>query len=135
METKRDAGIAVLILLSLVLFIWLTWFPMSRGDGQGASAEAVLVVHHRNFVLTTEPLSAPETVSPLQSALLLRRVPVNRADSEVLQTVPGIGPTLAERIVAERQQGGPFTGLEDLVRVPGIGPKRAQLMKNYVLFD
>jgi DNA uptake protein ComE-like DNA-binding protein len=48
-------------------------------------------------------------------------VDVNRADAGSLEALPGIGPELANRIVAERKKR-PFTSLEDLERVPGIGP-------------
>lgn len=48
-------------------------------------------------------------------------VDVNRADAEALQALPGIGPALAARIVAERRTR-PFESLDDLVRVRGIGP-------------
>lgn len=49
-------------------------------------------------------------------------VSINRADAAGLDALPGIGPVTAERIVAEREQSGPFTSLDDLDRVPGIGP-------------
>ncbi|MDX1647413.1 MAG: helix-hairpin-helix domain-containing protein [Longimicrobiales bacterium] len=49
------------------------------------------------------------------------RIDVNRADPAELQRLPGIGPALASRIVAERAES-PFVSVEDLVRVRGIGP-------------
>jgi len=49
-------------------------------------------------------------------------VDVNTADEDALERLPGIGPALASRIVAERAAGGPFRSLQDLTRVPGIGP-------------
>jgi competence protein ComEA len=45
---------------------------------------------------------------------------VNRATVEELQSLPGIGPALAERIVAAREEQM-FISLDDLVRVRGIG--------------
>jgi competence protein ComEA len=48
-------------------------------------------------------------------------VNVNTASAEELQTLPGIGPTKAGAIVAHRQQHGPFSSVEDLVEVTGIG--------------
>lgn len=49
-------------------------------------------------------------------------VNVNRAGASELEALPGIGPVLAERIVADRDANGPFAGLGDLERVSGIGP-------------
>lgn len=50
------------------------------------------------------------------------RVDVNRATLAELQTLSGIGPALAERIVAHRDSAGPFRTPEDLLAVRGIGP-------------
>lgn len=49
-------------------------------------------------------------------------VDVNQAGLELLQSLPGIGATLAQRILEDRAENGPYPSLEDLDRVPGIGP-------------
>lgn len=49
-------------------------------------------------------------------------VNVNRASPVELEDLPGIGPVLAERIVRWREDAGPFTTVDDLTAVPGIGP-------------
>ena len=51
-------------------------------------------------------------------------VSLNSADAEVLATLPGIGPVLAERIVAYREAHGGFGSVEELQDVSGIGPAR-----------
>ena len=50
-------------------------------------------------------------------------VDVNTASAALLTHVAGIGPKLAEKIVAHRDENGPFASREDLRRVPGLGPK------------
>jgi len=57
---------------------------------------------------------------------------LNTADAERLQALPGIGPALAEGIVAYRQEHGPFQTVEDLLQVPGIGPKRWERMRHAI---
>lgn len=47
---------------------------------------------------------------------------VNRASVVELERLPGIGPSLARRIVADREASGPFATLQALDRIPGIGP-------------
>jgi competence ComEA-like helix-hairpin-helix protein len=47
---------------------------------------------------------------------------LNRATGEELQALPGIGPALADRILAERARVGRFQAVEDLLEVSGIGP-------------
>lgn len=50
------------------------------------------------------------------------RLSINRADANELEALPGIGPALADRIVANRESEGPFQNTSDLLRVSGIGP-------------
>jgi competence protein ComEA len=58
-------------------------------------------------------------------------IDVNAASAEELQRLPGIGPTLAARIVAERAKR-PFAAVEDLRRVSGIGPKTVEKLRPFV---
>ena len=55
----------------------------------------------------------------------------NRAPVEALQSLPGIGPTLAARIVAHR----PFADADDLRRVPGIGPATLDAIRDRLVFE
>jgi competence protein ComEA len=49
-------------------------------------------------------------------------VDLNAADAATLETLPGVGPVIAERIVAWREENGPFTSVDELAEVSGIGP-------------
>ncbi len=62
------------------------------------------------------------------------RVAVNRVGAAELQALPGIGPALAERIVADRALHGAFDVPEDLLRVPGIGPSTLEAILPLVSF-
>jgi len=59
---------------------------------------------------------------------------VNVVGVDTLVHLPGIGPKLAARIVAERIEGGPFLDLDDLQRVRGIGPKLASKLGPHLEF-
>jgi competence protein ComEA len=50
------------------------------------------------------------------------KVNINTADAATLETLPGIGPALAQRILDFRQASGPFERIEDVMEVSGIGP-------------
>lgn len=50
-------------------------------------------------------------------------VDLNAADASQLETLPGIGPALAQRIIAWRDQNGRFSSVDDLLAVSGIGEK------------
>ncbi|HLA38557.1 MAG TPA: helix-hairpin-helix domain-containing protein, partial [Candidatus Glassbacteria bacterium] len=74
-----------------------------------------------------------------QAASQVRRqaepLDVNSATADELQTLAGIGPVLAERIVAERDRGGPFDDGDDLARrVQGIGPATVSALAGRITF-
>lgn len=60
------------------------------------------------------------------------RVNLNTADASVLDTLPRIGPALAQRIVEWRAQHGAFTSVDDLRAVPGIGEKMLASLRERV---
>lgn len=60
------------------------------------------------------------------------KVDLNAATAEQLDALPGVGPATAAKIVAERAANGPFHSVDDLQRVPGIGPKKADALKDLV---
>lgn len=57
---------------------------------------------------------------------------VNTADATALTGLPGVGPVLAERIVAHREANGPFRTVEDLLDVPGIGEGKLASLREHV---
>ncbi|HEX4146798.1 MAG TPA: helix-hairpin-helix domain-containing protein [Pirellulales bacterium] len=69
--------------------------------------------------------------APPQSAQFL--VDINQADWPELSALPGVGETLAKRIVAVRRDRGPFADHNELGRVPGIGPRTLERVRPYLL--
>jgi len=59
----------------------------------------------------------------------------NRAAARELVHVPGLTASLARAVVEERQRGGPFATVDDLLRVRGIGPKRLALARPHLAVD
>jgi comEA protein len=60
-------------------------------------------------------------------------VNINAATSEELQLVPGIGPSTAEKILQMRKSYGPFKSVDDLLAIRGLGPKRLEKMRKYLV--
>ena len=59
-------------------------------------------------------------------------IDINKATTLDLQKLPGIGPSLAKRIVAYREKNGPFKRVEDLMAIKGIGFKKWKKIRPYV---
>ncbi len=60
------------------------------------------------------------------------KVNLNEADAAELESIRGVGPTLAQRILEYREAHGRFEQLEDLVEVPGIGQAKFERMKDQI---
>ena len=64
-----------------------------------------------------------------------RVIDLDEAPASLIDSLPGIGPVIASRIVADRDRNGPFGSLEALQRVKGIGPAMARKLAPYVTFS
>lgn len=101
----------------------------------GVTAEADLSAVNRARILrdgdrVTVPARAgasPGAGSPA------RVIDLNTATAADLQTLPGIGPVLAGRIIAYRTRHGPFQRVEDLLQVEGIGARLLQHLRSTVI--
>jgi len=78
---------------------------------------------------TSPPGTAPNPFASVQAG---GKININTADAATLDQLPGIGPSLAARIIQYRQENGPFASVEDLVNVPGIGEKRLADLRDRV---
>lgn len=63
----------------------------------------------------------PTIQPPSRQPMVNLGVNINTADSAALESLPGIGPSLAQRIIDYRQSHGPFARIEDVMEVSGIG--------------
>ena len=80
------------------------------------------------LITAAAPAQAAQWNETLASS---RTVDVNTADAAELERLPGVGPALARRIVEDRKLHGPFGAPEELTRVPGIGAKTVEALKDY----
>ncbi|MDA1474768.1 helix-hairpin-helix domain-containing protein [Bacillus changyiensis] len=70
------------------------------------------------------------TASVKESGEEAEVVNINNASSKELQSIPGVGPSKADAIVAYREENGPFQKIEDITNVTGIGEKSFEKMKS-----
>ena len=66
-----------------------------------------------------------------EKMLLAIPLDVDRLGDEEWSLLPGIGPVLSARIAADRHKYGAFRSLEGLLRVPGIGPGKIEVIRKY----
>ncbi len=82
------------------------------------------------LLVATGNTSLAQTTKTNKTAKITAPVDVNNADLETLETLPGVGPSIAKKIV----DGRPYKSLADLEKVKGLGKSRADAMKDLVTF-
>jgi len=75
----------------------------------------------------------PKSKSDLQPKTPGRLIDPNLSSKEDLETLPGIGPVLAQRIIDYRRAHGPYKKIGDLRKVSGIGPKKLEKLRPYLV--
>jgi competence protein ComEA len=84
------------------------------------------------FALIIAPTALAARANSPQKARthpVARVVDINQASAEDLEKLPGIGPKLAQQIIAYRTKHGPFHRIEDLLIIKGIGSKKWQALR------
>ena len=81
---------------------------------------------------SSAPVSAATPAATKAGASEARPIDLNTADSAALESVPGIGKSLSQRILAFREKNGAFQSVDDLLKVQGIGEKSIQKLRPYL---
>ena len=71
-------------------------------------------------------------IEDMYSSSTTDKININTANSNILQTLPGIGPVLSERIIEYRNQNGLFGIIDDIKDVSGIGEKKFEGIKELI---
>ena len=76
--------------------------------------------------------STSVTSSSSSSSKNTSKVNINKATEAELETIPGIGPSTALKIINYRNENGKFKSIEDVKNISGIGDAKYEKMKNYI---
>jgi competence ComEA-like helix-hairpin-helix protein len=85
-----------------------------------------------NYTAVFSPCAEITHTEPAATIPSQTQININTATAEQLQTLPGIGPGLAQRILDYRQENGPFVTTAELSKVPGIGVTRLENLLGYI---
>lgn len=111
----------------------VSWLGLTRGDqvllASFAAVIGLLLAAH--WALLSHWGQRPVEVEHLEGQSLDYQIDVNTADRLELMQLEGIGETLADRIVDDRETNGPFETIDDLQRVKGIGPKTVEKLRPF----
>ena len=117
----KKARLDPLLLIAMIGFIVLLGiFVMRNLPGNPVQID----------VLSTPALEA--TLPDESGTAVPERININTATQAQLEALPGIGSAYAARIIAYREENGPFRTVGDLSRVEGIGEKRLEALWDLV---
>ena len=108
---------------------------MNRAEKTCARRSRVMEIFAALSCLALLALPMPTQAGPIvndEAGAAIKQVDLNRASEEELMRVPGIGEIMAGRIVAFRDEHGPFKRVEDLMKIKGIGEKSFQKLSAHV---
>ena len=120
--------VSVLLAVVTVLFVGFT-LGLFVGRNTGSGTVTLAVPAQMQTAPTAAATAAAETV-PEETVSF--PVNINTADADTLTALPGIGQVLAKRILAYRQQNGPFRAVEEITNVEGIGEKKAEAILDLI---
>lgn len=78
---------------------------------------------------------APNTVSPNEFSATPYYIDINTASASELDTLEGIGPAIAERIIEYRTRNGSFKSIDELCEVSGISNNTLRKIKDYIVLN
>lgn len=116
----KKAGI-LLVIMTLIFLSFACGFLFGRNN----SSSEVLLSKYQQPTVATEASNTAANEAPAV-------ININEADQAQLTTLPGIGPTLAQRIIDYREKNGDFTDPAELSNVSGIGEKRLEAILEYI---
>lgn len=147
MSVKKSGGFALLAIMLVFLSFTAGFFVGRNFSGSQVSTQVLVSVQGtvsntvQDEASSQHPASsetgaeaavttgANTAVSTQSTAGLIN---INTANLSDLQTLPGIGAVIGQRIIDYRTENGPFTSVYDLINVKGIGEKRLEQMLPYV---
>ncbi|MFO7761756.1 MAG: ComEA family DNA-binding protein [Thermodesulfobacteriota bacterium] len=139
---KQDYRIPVLLIVGIFILAWQGWILLNRycfSPSPTVEKETVFLYTKGSLRLLPFGEEAagqisygkisdlPQFIRPV----FFLPVSINKADHELLQNIPGIGPSLSRSIVEFRKQRGEISSYSELLEIRGIGPSTLKKIKEH----
>ncbi len=125
MKNRLDEKLVIRILLALTMAfgVFIISFQLFERN--------MITIPERMVIINSSEISLPESFKDKMENGTIR-VNINTAEKEELEQIPGIGETMAQRIIEYREENGKFSSLEELLNIPRIGEKTLEKIKPYI---
>jgi comEA protein len=141
--TRSEVRVVLLLASTFLIGVGIRWLQSEKNVNHEtakhfdyARTDSVFYARSRVMNRADSTLSSgrvkPNSHERLKSGSEMRLIDINTATKARLTQLPGIGPAYAERIIQYRKTHGPFTSVEDLRKVSGIGRKRMGRLKGRI---
>lgn len=133
---RRELGLLLVLAASLGVGLavreFRSGFPDLAERLENLDADAQIA-----GTVPASPAVVPARPQKLSEAQATRggRLDLNRATADELRRLPGIGPGLAGQIVRARERQGRFAATEDLLAIPGMGPRKFERIRDLVTVE
>ncbi len=125
MKNKLDEKLMIKILLALTMAfgVFIVSFQLFERN--------MITIPERMVIINSSEINLPESFKEKMENGTIS-VNINTAEKEELEQIPGIGETMAQRIIEYREENGRFSSLEELLNIPRIGEKTLEKIKPYI---
>lgn len=137
-KAKKDSRFTLILMIgsAFLLFILSQVIQTNSPDALNDRGSSLKVIAGSLFMVALDQHEKESSAIPWNlTPFFFEKLPINEADKEALTTVKGIGPKLADSILQHRLAYGPFKEGADLLKISGIGPKRAFYFEKMFDFD
>ncbi len=135
--TTRDLREEIVLFLG-ILFLFATCLPSldwsSPVESSGESHLYLSCQSSKIILLKKNNGNEQSDVFPKATPYFFLPIPINQAGPELLATIPGVGPVLALNIIKTRKDRGLFDNINDLLKIKGVGAKRANDLLKFITF-
>jgi len=135
-----------MLVITMGVVFWVRWAPeppvpespsatekpVVASPATDAAAREGMATRSSSRTIQGPNITAIAQTEPVQTPTR-SRLDLNRASAGELESLPGIGTVLAQRVVAFRESVGRFQKVEDLRAVKGIGAKKFERLKSFVM--